>query len=305
MDKHLLSERDICTKFITPAIQQAGWPLQQFREEVQITDGRVVVRGNLAARIKNPDAKGGPRRADYVLYAQPYTPLAVIEAKQATFSVSRGMQQALAYAEMLDAPFAISSNGEGFLLHDRTGITAPIERELPLNEFPTPEKLWEIYQQWKGITEPAELQLIEQPYFTDGSGKEPRYYQRVAINRAVEAIAKGQQRILLVMATGTGKTYTAFQIIFRLWKAKARKRILFLADRNILVDQTMQQDFAPFGEIMHKITNREVKKNYEIYLALYQAMTGREEWKQIYKQFRLRESLRLLKTGTVGLPSRR
>lgn len=244
-----------------------------------------MVRGNLAARIKNPDAKGGPRRADYVLYSQAYIPLAIIEAKQAKFSVGYGMQQALTYAEMLDAPFAISSNGEGFLLHDRTGITNPVERVLALGDFPPPEELWAIYQQWKGLTEPAKLQLIEQPYFTDGSGREPRYYQRVAINRAVEAIAKGQQRILLVMATGTGKTYTAFQIIWRLWKAKAKKRILFLADRNILVDQTMQQDFAPFGEVMHKIANREVKKNYEIYLSLYQAVTGKEEWKQIYRQF--------------------
>lgn len=285
MDKHQLSERDICTKFITPAIVQAGWQQHQFREEVGLTDGRVMVRGKLASRIKNPDAKGGPKRADFVLYARPNVPIAVVEAKQAKFSVGHGMQQALAYAEMLDAPFAISSNGDGFLLHDRTGITHPVERELQLNEFPSLDDLWPLYQQWKGIVAPEAVKLIEQPFHTDGSGKEPRYYQRVAINRAVEAIAKGQQRVLLVMATGTGKTYTAFQIIWRMWKAKAKKRILFLADRNILVDQTMQQDFAPFGEVMHKVTNREIKKNYEIYLALYQAVTGKEEWKQIYKQF--------------------
>jgi len=285
MDKYQLSERDICTKFITPAIQQAGWQQNQFREEVPLTDGRVMVRGKLAARIKNPDAKGGPKRADFVLYARPNVPIAVVEAKQAKFSVGHGMQQALAYAEMLDAPFAISSNGHGFLLHDRTGITHPVERELQLNEFPTLGDLWLLYQQWKGLVEPEVVKLVEQPFYTDGSGKEPRYYQRVAVNRAIEAIAKGQQRVLLVMATGTGKTYTAFQIIWRLWKAKAKKRILFLADRNILVDQTMQQDFAPFGEVMHKVANREVKKNYEIYLALYQAVTGREDWKQIYRQF--------------------
>ena len=285
MDKCQLSERDICTKFITPAIQQAGWQQHQFREEVSLTDGRVMVRGKLAARIKNPEAKGGPKRADFVLYARPNVPIAVVEAKQAKFSVGHGMQQALAYAEMLDAPFAISSNGEGFLLHDRTGLTQPTERELSLAEFPSLDELWLLYQQWKGLAEPAAVKLVEQPFHTDGSGKEPRYYQRVAINRAIEAIAKGQQRVLLVMATGTGKTYTAFQIIWRLWKAKAKKRILFLADRNILVDQTMQQDFAPFGEVMHKVNNREVKKNYEIYLALYQAVTGREEWKQIYRQF--------------------
>lgn len=285
MDKYQLSERDICTKFITPAIVQAGWQQHQFREEVNLTDGRVMVRGKLAARVKNPDVKGGPKRADFVLYAKPDVPIAVVEAKQAKFAVGHGMQQALAYAEMLDAPFAISSNGNGFLLHDRTGLTQPVERELLLSEFPSLDVLWPLYQQWKGLAAPEALKLIEQPFYTDGSGKEPRYYQRVAINRAVEAIAKGQQRVLLVMATGTGKTYTAFQIIWRLWKAKAKKRILFLADRNILVDQTMQQDFAPFGEVMHKVTNREVKKNYEIYLALYQAVTGREEWKQIYRQF--------------------
>ncbi|MCD2450285.1 DEAD/DEAH box helicase family protein [Methylicorpusculum oleiharenae] len=285
MDKLTLSERDICTKFITPAIQQAGWQQHQFREEVQLTDGRVMVRGKLAARIKNPEVKGGPKRADYVLYAKPNLPIAVVEAKQAKFSVGHGMQQALAYAELLDAPFAISSNGNGFLLHDRTGLTQPVEREFALDQFPNQHELWSVYQQWKGLANPAAVKLLEQPFHSDGSGREPRYYQRVAINRVIEAIAKGQQRALLVMATGTGKTYTAFQIIWRLWKAKAKKRILFLADRNILVDQTMQQDFAPFGENMHKIGNREVKKNYEIYLALYQAVTGKEEWKQIYRQF--------------------
>lgn len=285
MDKRDLSERDICTKFITPSIQQAGWLQHQFREEVSLTDGRVMVRGKLAARVRNPDAKGGPKRADYVLYAQPNVPLAVVEAKQARFPVGQGMQQALAYAEMLDAPFAISSNGTALLVHDRTGLTSPTEREVPLDAFPTHAELWALFQQWKGLTEPAAVALFEQPFHAGGSGREPRYYQRVAINRAIEAIAKGQQRVLLVMATGTGKTYTAFQIIWRLWKAKAKKRILFLADRNILVDQTMQQDFAPFGEVMHKVTNREVKRNYEVYLALYQAVTGREEWKQIYRQF--------------------
>ena len=285
MDKKQLSERDICTKFITPAIQQAGWSQREFREEVRLTDGRVMVRGKLAARVRDPEAKGGPKRADFVLYARPNLPIAVIEAKQAKFSVGYGMQQALGYAEMLDAPFAISSNGDGFLFHDRTGLTQPVERELQLNEFPSLAELWPLYQQWKGLATTEAVKLIEQPFYSDGSEREPRYYQRVAINRAIESVAKGRQRILLVMATGTGKTYTAFQIIWRLWKAKAKKRILFLADRNILVDQTMQQDFAPFGEVMHKVTNREIKKNYEIYLALYQAVTGKEEWKKIYRQF--------------------
>jgi type I restriction enzyme R subunit len=285
MDKLALSERDICTKFITPAIQSAGWKQDQFREEVQLTDGRVMVRGRLAARIKNPEVKGGPKRADFALYARTNLPIAVIEVKQAKYSIGHGMQQALAYAELLDAPFALSSNGSGFLFHDRTGLIGSAERELALEAFPTLTELWPCYQKWRGLTDPAAVKLIEQPLYSDGSGREPRYYQHVAINRAIEAIANGQQRLLLVMATGTGKTYTAFQIIWRLWKAKAKKRILFLADRTILVDQTMQQDFAPFGEVMHKVTNREVKKNYEIYLALYQAVTGKEEWKQIYRQF--------------------
>jgi len=285
MNKKDFSERDICTKFITPALAQAGWKHRQFREEVKLTAGRVIVRGRLASRQQNPEVKGGPRRADYVLYAKGSIPLAVIEAKRATFEVGQGMQQALAYAEMLDAPVAISSNGDSFLLHDRTGITQPIERELALEAFPSYDELWAIYQQWKGVASKPQQKLVTQHYHTDGSGKEPRYYQRVAINRTLEAIARGQQRILLVMATGTGKTYTAFQIIWRLWKAKQKKRILLLADRNILIDQTIKQDFAPFGEIMHKISNRTVKRNYEVYLCLYQAVTGTEEWKQIYRQF--------------------
>ncbi|MDQ5908731.1 MAG: type restriction enzyme subunit [Pseudomonadota bacterium] len=285
MNKKNLSERDICTRFITPALISAGWAHRQFREEVQLTDGRVIVRGNLASRLQNPAVKGGPKRADYVLYAKGSIPIAVIEAKRNIYAVGHGMQQALDYAEMLDAPIALSSNGDGFLLHDRTGITQPTERELALDAFPTYDELWAIYQRWKGIESEPHKQLISQPYHSDGNGKEPRYYQRVAINRTLEAIAKGQRRILLVMATGAGKTYTAFQIIWRLWKAREKRRILFLADRNILIDQTIQQDFAPFGELMHKITHRTVKKNYEIYLCLYQAVTGKEEWQQIYRQF--------------------
>lgn len=284
MEKRNLSERDICTKFITPALLQAGWSQEQFREEV-ITDGRIVVKGNMASRETNPERQGGPKRADYVLYAAPKTPLAVVEAKRNEFPIGRGMQQALAYAEMLDAPFAISSNGDGFLIHDRSGLTLPLEREVALDQFPSQAELHQVYLKWKGLTDTAIPQILVQPYHTDSSTREPRYYQRVAINRAIEAIAKGQERLLLVMATGTGKTYTAFQIIWRLWKAKTKRRILFLADRNILVDQTMQQDFAPFGEVMHKIANRTAKKNYEIYLSLYQAVSGQSEDKDIYKQF--------------------
>lgn len=186
MDKHQLSERDICTKFITPAIQQAGWQQHQFREEVKLTDGRVMVRGKLAARIKNSEVKGGPKRADFVLYARPNVPIAVVEAKQARFSVAR-MQQALAYAEMLDAPFAISSNGDGFLLHDRTGLSYPVERELQLGEFPSPDALWPLYLQWKGLAAPEAVKLIEQPFYTDGSGKEPRYPAAKAKLAAVRA----------------------------------------------------------------------------------------------------------------------
>ncbi len=285
MNKKDLTERDICTKFITPAIHAAGWQQQQFREEVKLTKGRVIVRGQIATRIENPEAEGGPKRADYVFYGLPNLPLAVLEAKRNIFEIGYGLQQALAYAEMLDAPFAISSNGDGFLIHDRTGISQPTSWEVALDHFPTYDELWTIYQRWKQLIKPEELNLIAQPYHTDSTDREAHYYQKVAINRTVLAIAQGVQRILLVMATGTGKTYTAFQIIWRLWKSKTKKRILFLADRNILVDQTIQQDFAPFGENMHKITNREVKKNYEIYLCLYQAVTGKEEWKQIYKQF--------------------
>lgn len=215
MNKKNLSERDICTKFITPALVAVGWTQSQFREEVRLTDGRVIVRGKLAYRLQNPDVKGGPRRADYVLYANGNIPIAIIEVKRAIYEVGYGMQQALTYAEMLDAPIAISSNGDGFLLHDRTGITQPSERELSLEEFPTYDDLLAIYRQWKGIESEPQKRLVAQPYHADGSGKAPRYYQRVAINRTIEAIAKGQQRILLIMATGTGKTYTAFQIVTR------------------------------------------------------------------------------------------
>ena len=166
MDKKTLSERDICTKFITPAIQQAGWQQHQFREEVKLTAGRVMVRGNLAARVKNPDKKGGPKRADYVLYARPSVPIAIIEAKHNKHSIGQGMPQALLYAEMLDAPFAISTNGDGFLLHDRTGLSQPTERELPLDQFPSWDELWALYQQWKGLADAEAVRLVEQPYYT-------------------------------------------------------------------------------------------------------------------------------------------
>jgi type I restriction enzyme R subunit len=278
MDKKKLTERDICTKFINPALKQAGWDIQsQVREEFPVTNGRIIVRGRMHTRAR-------PRRADYVLNYKKNIPIAIIEAKDNRHSLGDGMQQALAYSDALDAPFVFSSNGDGFLFHDRTGLYGKTETTLQLDEFPSPETLWQLYRQYKGIGQVAR-QTVEQAYYDDGSGRTPRYYQMVAINRTVEAVAKGQDRLLLVMATGTGKTFTAFQIIWRLWKSKQKKRILFLADRNILVDQTKNNDFKPFGQAMTKVTNRTVDPSYEIYLSLYQAVTGSEEEKNIYKQF--------------------
>jgi type I restriction enzyme, R subunit len=281
MNKKLLTESDIRTKFITPAIVGPNgdkWNVMtQIREEVYFTKGRVIVRGKTVKR-------GEAKKADYILSYKPNLPIAVIEAKDNTHTLGAGMQQALEYAEILALPFAYSSNGDGFLEHDRTITSGTVEREFPLNEFPTPEQLWERYKRSKGFTA-AQESIATQDYFDDGSGKAPRYYQQIAINRTVEAIARGEKRILLVMATGTGKTYTAFQIIWRLWKAGAKKRILFLVDRNILADQTKTNDFKPFGKAMTKITNRTVDKAYEIYLSLYQAVTGVEEESNIYTQF--------------------
>jgi type I restriction enzyme, R subunit len=272
-----LSERDICTKFITPAIEKAGWDiLTQVREEFSLTNGRIIVRGKLHTRAKN-------KRADYALFYKPNIPIAIVEAKDNTHSIGDGMQQALSYAELLQVPFVFSSNGDGFLFHNSLteGI---VETQIGLDEFPSPESLWEMWIKHKGITSKQE-KLITQDYYSDGSNKTPRYYQLLAINKTIEAISKGQNRILLVMATGTGKTFTAFQIIWRLWKSKTKKRILFLADRNILIDQTMTNDFKPFGSAMTKIKKRQANKSYEIYLSLYQAVTGSEEDKNIYKQF--------------------
>lgn len=278
-DKKNLSERDICTKYITPAITASGWDLfTQIREEVSFTKGRIIVRGKLHTR-------GELKRADYILSYKPNIPLAVVEAKDDSHGVGSGMQQALNYAETLGVPFVFSSNGSGFLFHDRTGLSVKTEQELTLNDFPSPAELWQRYCQWKGLETVAACHTVEMPYYDDGTGRAPRYYQANAINNTVEAVAKGQQRILLVMATGTGKTYTAFQIIWRLWKSGTKKRILFLADRNILVDQTKNNDFKPFGAAMTKISKRQIDKSYEIYLSLYQAVTGSEEEQNIYKQF--------------------
>ena len=278
VNKKDLSERDICSKYITPSLINAGWDLErQIREEVSFTDGRIIVRKKLVTR-------GERKRADYILYYKSNLPLAIIEAKDNKHPVGAGMQQALGYAEILDIPFAFSSNGDAFLEHDRTTQAGKKEREIPLNQFPSPEELWNRYKKAKGINEREEA-IVAQEYYFKQDGKTPRYYQRIAINRTVEAIAKGQNRILLIMATGTGKTYTAFQIIYRLWKARAKKRILFLADRNILVDQAMANDFKYFGDKMTKITDRIIDKAHEIYLALYQGISGAEEFKNVYKQF--------------------
>ena len=295
-----LSERDVCTQRITPAIVAAGWDLAtQVREEVFFTKGRIIVRGRLVAR-------GKPKRADYVLFYRPNLPIAVIEAKDAGHAVGDGMQQALEYAEALEVPFVFASNGEAFLFHDRSGQSGQVERELPRDAFPSPAQLWAWYRAWKGL-KPEQERVVLEDYHEDLGGKEPRYYQRTAINRTVEAIAKGQDRILLVMATGTGKTYTAFQIIWRLWKAGIKKRILYLADRNVLVDQTMVNDFRPFGSAMAKLSTasrtieredgteltlptavdrklRRIDTSYEIYLALYQAITGPEDRQKLYRE---------------------
>lgn len=281
MNKNALSEADIRTKFITPAIcgpDGAGWDVMtQVREEAYFTKGRVLVRGKTVQR-------GEAKKADYLLYYKPNLPIAVVEAKDNHHSVGDGMQQALDYAEILDVPFAYSSNGDAFLEHDRTATGGAVTREIPLNRFPSPAELWSRYCKAKGLT-PQQVEVATQDYHDDGSKKSPRYYQLIAINRTVEAIAQGANRILLVMATGTGKTYTAFQIIWRLWKAGTKKRILFLVDRNILADQTKTNDFKPFGQAMTKITHRTVDKAFEIYLCLYQAVTGTEEDQNIYKQF--------------------
>ncbi|MBW4974070.1 DEAD/DEAH box helicase family protein [Roseovarius mucosus] len=300
MDKRSLSERDICTKFITPALRAAGWDeMTQIREEVSFTKGRIIVRGKLVSRGKG-------KRADYILSVKPNIPLAIIEAKENTQAVGAGLQQALDYAETLDIPFVFSSNGDGFVFHDRTGASPTPEVTLTLDQFPSPAELWARYQAAKGLSDAAAAVAL-QDYFDDGSGKTPRYYQVNAVNSAIEAIAKGQDRVLLVMATGTGKTYTAFQIIWRLWKAGQKKRILFLADRNVLIDQTMVNDFRPFAGNMAKLSTqsktieradgtstdltlaldkkRRIDTSYEIYLGLYQAITGPDESQKLYREF--------------------
>ncbi len=279
MNKKTLSERDICTKYITPAIEKSGWnKMTQLLEEVSFTDGKIYVRGRLTAR-------GARKRADYILYFKPNIPIAIVEAKDNKHSVRAGIQQALNYAKILDIPCVFSSNGDGFLFHDRTATDGNIETELDLESFPSPEELWQKYKKYKGIESPEAEKIVSQDYYFDSSGRTPRYYQQNAVNRTLEAIAKGQDRIILVMATGTGKTYTAFQIIHRLWKSGKKKRILFLADRNALIDQTRRGDFKHFKDKMTLVKHRMIDKSYEVYLALYQGLTGADEHANAYKQF--------------------
>ncbi len=300
MDESGLTESDICTKFILPAVKRAGWDeMLQVREEVYFTEGRIIVRGKLVTR-------GKAKKADFVLYYKPNIPIALIEAKDNPHSVGDGMQQGLDYAATLDIPFVFSSNGDGFVFHDRNGQSATIETNLRLDAFPSPADLWARYRAWKGLDAQAE-QIVLQDYFDDGSGRAPRYYQVNAVNAAIEAIAKGRDRVLLVMATGTGKTYTAFPIIWRLWKAGSKERILFLADRNVLIDQTMVNDFRPFGAAMAELSTnaktigrqdgttvdltlaldnkRRIDTAFEIYLGLHQAITGPEERRKLYHEF--------------------
>ncbi len=273
-----LTEADIITKRVMPAILDAGWnDTTQIRQEVKLRDGKVIVRGKVAARRT-------VKSADIVLYHKPGIPLAVIEAKANKHEIGKGIQQGIEYARLLDVPFVFATNGDGFIFRDATVADGELmEKPITLGEFPSPSELWQKLCLSKGYTQ-AQLPVITQDYYDDNTGKAPRYYQLQAINKTIEAVSAGQNRVLLVMATGTGKTYTAFQIIWRLWKAKSKKRILFLADRNILVDQTKNNDFLPFGTAMTKVTGRTIDPAFEIHLALYQAITGTEEEQKAFKQ---------------------
>lgn len=271
-----LTEEDVKFRYITPAIEKAGWHKEDIFYEYYITKGAVQVHGNSVTR-------GAAKKADYILtYGVVKQPLAVVEAKQMKFPVGYGMNQAMEYAQMLDIKFAYSSNGKGFIEYDFfTGKT----KELKIDEFPTPQELWQRYCVGKELDEETE-KIVQEPYYIDiFNNKKPRYYQRIAIDRTIEAIAKNQKRILLVMATGTGKTYTAFQIVYRLIRAKKVNRVLYLADRNILIDQTIGQDFKPFEKVITKVKNRHLDSSYEIYMSLYQQLVG-DNGEEIFRQFK-------------------
>ena len=281
LDKKQMTEEDIKLQYITPAIT-SKWNIHKITMETQITDGKVNLKGNFVFREK-------PKRADYILYLGANNPIAIIEAKDNNHSVSFGLQQAITYAKMLDLPFAYSSNGDGFMEHD---FLTGQEREFGLDEFPTEVELIDRYKAERnggaGIT-PAQEKVLDQPYYSSQNTYPPRYYQRIAINRTVDAIASGQDRILLVMATGTGKTYTAFQIVYRLLQSGMKRKILYLADRNILVDQSIQQDFAPLEKVIHKINfakdDRSTITSHEVYFSLYQQLVGDDDQEHFSELF--------------------
>ena len=281
LDKKQMTEEDIKLQYITPAII-SKWNIHKITMETQITDGKVNLKGNFVFREK-------PKRADYILYLGANNPIAIIEAKDNNHSISFGLQQAITYAKMLDLPFAYSSNGDGFMEHD---FLTGQEREFGLDQFPTEDELIARYKAERnggaGIT-PAQEKVLDQPYYSSQNTYPPRYYQRIAINRTVDAIASGQDRILLVMATGTGKTYTAFQIVYRLLQSGMKRKILYLADRNILVDQSIQQDFAPLEKVIHKINfakdDRSTITSHEVYFSLYQQLVGDDDQEHFSELF--------------------
>lgn len=278
LQKKDMTEEDIKLQYITPAVT-SKWERKKITMETQITDGKINLKGNLAVREKG-------KRADYLLYLSPNNPIAVIEAKDNKHQISEGLQQAMDYAKMLDLPFAYSSNGDGFAEHD---FLTGAERQFGMDEFPTEAELWERFKQESGFT-PAQEQVMNQPYYSSQNTYPPRYYQRIAINRTVDAIARGQKRLLLVMATGTGKTYTAFQIVYRLLKSETVHKVLYLADRNMLVDQSIEQDFAPLQKTIHKINVKNDNPNtitsYEVYFSLYQQLVGdddKEHFRELFQ----------------------
>ena len=269
LPKNAMTEEDIKLQFITPALT-SKWPLGKITMETQITDGKINLKGNFVFREK-------PKRADYILYLNANNPIAIVEAKDNKHSISHGLQQAMAYAQMLDIPFAFSSNGDGFAEHD---FLTGTERQFGLDEFPTEDELVARYKAESALT-PEQQTIIDQPYYTSQTTYSPRYYQRIAVNRTLDAIAKGQDRLLLVMATGTGKTYTAFQIVYRLLQSGLKRKILYLADRNILVDQSIQQDFAPLEKVTHKINvakdDKSTITSHQVYFSLYQQLVGDDD----------------------------
>lgn len=277
LSKRNMTEEDIKLQFITPAVTEK-WSRGKITMETRITDGKINLKGNLAFREK-------PKRADYLLYLSANNPIAVIEAKDNTHSISYGLQQAMEYARMLDLPFAFSSNGDGFAEHD---FLTGKERQFGLEDFPTETELIERFKQESGLS-PAQETVLSQPYYSSQNTYPPRYYQRIAINRTIDAIARGQQRLLLVMATGTGKTYTAFQIVYRLLQSGMKRKVLYLADRNILVDQSIQQDFAPLEKVTHKINvakdDKSTITSHEVYFSLYQQLVGDDDQEHFSELF--------------------